>query len=83
MMHGTCWACMQCKLTYKQKHANYKKLTKFRLYNRNCTIVHKLSINGVTKVAKERCSPFIGCYKHTRNFFKVKVGCFFPMYMQK
>ena len=44
-----CWACMQCKLTYKQKHTNYKKLTKFRLYNRNCTIVHKLSINVVTQ----------------------------------
>ena len=37
-MYGTCsyMACMQCKLTHKQKHANYKKLTKFiRLYNRN------------------------------------------------
>ena len=29
-----CWACMQCKLTHKQKHTNYKKLTKFiRLCN--------------------------------------------------
>ena len=40
--------CMQCKLTHKQKHTNYKKLTKFiRLYNINCTIVHKLSLNGL------------------------------------
>ena len=39
-----CWACMQCKLTYKQKHTNYKKLTKFT----DCTIDMRTPDNNLT-----------------------------------
>ena len=82
-MHGTCWACMQCKLTHKQKHTNYKKLTSLDCTIEIAPLCTNCQLMWSHKVAKDRCSPFVGHYKHTSNFFKVKIACFFPMYIQK